>query len=492
MATSSATHSSNSTGSSDWNGNWTYDCTSCHDPHYQKQSRTFKGEYPTGAVLKWGASESIVGNVLTHTGAFSGTNYNGYTLNPNLNYSFNYRITNSTTNQLFVNKDILGGFFAKAGDLYGISYGKLLKEEIDSGRGVANQAYWASGGTQGQMFIVSPWRDVKLFNSSGAFSASDSTAGNADTDPTTQALCVVCHTQTAIKNYGYAVVGNTFDPDNIPVSNYLTHDESDGTSCWSDTANCHKPPEEGMKIAGAKCGVCHGVPPSDGTNMTKKIKIDGNMINTSTGVGNAFAHSAHSSRYGSDCKICHDYGMLVVNENDTTVGDYNTTISFYLNGAGYIYNSGLYNGRTGLLNGFVYNGTGYSGTDDDTMACSNVYCHGATMPTNNATRLVVGWDDGTYVCGWCHGGTGANAPQLGSHDKHVATSGSSMMAAIACSKCHPHGGGFAEMGVHVDVGRRILRLLGKQQHARTAGILRELLGALLPQQRKPDGQDTYI
>jgi hypothetical protein len=110
------THSSLST--DDSYGVWSVECRTCHNPHYQKQVRT----YGSASYLY----DGIVSSVTTTTP----DEHVGLILVPNAaKVSYNYQITGNTSDTLTVKGTIDTGRVS-AGNTFAIIYGKLIKNSI--------------------------------------------------------------------------------------------------------------------------------------------------------------------------------------------------------------------------------------------------------------------------------------------------------------------------------------------------------------------------
>ncbi len=376
------THSASTTGSAYWSvkGGWKTECVTCHNPHQQRQTRAWgtltylvTGSPPLtiGSWETGNRTKITVAETLTE-------NYYGYYLLPDKNYPFFYKIATDTrnTNIFEVQGDVLEQYVETGG--YAIVYGKNVMDYIDytnpGGKGV--------GGV------------VKLGGNSG-------TNGPGDSVNKTTGVCYVCHTQTT---HWSASSGDT--------------GHNDKTNC----EDCHQ------HLSGFKpsCNICHGYPPNAAVTMTYG-SANGNNPALQTGNTDPGAHSAHVTTNGLVCANCHQGGMIsnVVLDKVIQIGFNLATVDFST--ARYKQLLASYvNGYT--VGGVNAGGPGTNGT------CSNVYCHGSTMPGNGGTNNIPTWNIGaTGQCGTCHGATAAVPPQLGSHVKHAgAVSGYS----FACTLCH--------------------------------------------------------
>lgn len=415
-------HSGSTTSTQYWSGTWTVECITCHNPHYQRQPRAWKTDpnlyLATGpfTVSGVGPYDSVNNRTPITPSSPLTEEYQGKYFMPDKNYPFFYKIISSTQNQntFYVQGQVNTSYVRGGG--FGIVYGMNIKDSI---------TYTNPGG---QTLTSS----VKLFRE-----GYNVPGGFIDTNNYSSSICQACHTQTA---------------------NFTRTNQSHGTainqgaSCLNPAAGCHQEHPQSFAIAGAKCGVCHGVPPSyynssTDHNLVKKIKQGGVEYDTYTGVTTPGAHVKHTqtgqmtySKRQVGCMECHNGGMQP-QESDPTIGDYKIQIGINATTVGYT--GGSYDGRTSLANTFTYQAVAPTTvTTNGSLACSNIYCHGSTIGgTVNPT-----WT-GTVACGDCHKATAANPPTLGSHVKHAGDS-STMQSAIACSMCHGHSG--TGSAAHVD------------------------------------------
>ncbi len=414
-------HSATTTSTQYWSGSWTTECVSCHNPHQQRQWYAWKANsnlyLATGAftVSGVGSYDSVNNRTLITLSSPLSSEYQDYYFIPDKNYPFFYKIISTTQNQTqFYVRGQVNTTYVK-GNGFGIIYGMNIKDSL---------TFTNPGG---QILTAS----IKLFRPGYGV-----TGGFIDTTNYSSSLCQACHTQTANFTRTNPNHGTTINT---------------GDSCLNPASGCHQEHPQGFQIAGAKCGVCHGVPPSyynssADHNLVKKIKINGVEYDTYTGVTTPGAHVKHSqtsamqySKRQVGCMECHNSGMQP-SESDPTIGDYKIQIGINATTVGY--KNATYDGRTSLANGFTYQaGPNTTVTRGGSLACSNVYCHGSTIGGTNPT-----WT-GTVTCGSCHKADATNPPTLGSHVKHAGNA-STMQSAVACSVCHGHSG--TNSAVHVD------------------------------------------
>ena len=210
------THSSVNT--SNKYGNWTVECSVCHNQHLQDQVRT----YGTASYAYTGTITGVDATTITvATAAWTADQYAGYVVMPNtaqLNY--NYKIISNTATTLTVQGPI-DLTHAAVGNTLGISYSKLIRSTIN----LANIKGVTKSGTKA----------VKFFNSTGTNSFADGD-GNVD------GICEVCHDQT-----------KHFTNDGTK-SGIGLHTGLPRTNCLG----CH-PHSTGFKAA---CNGCHAYPPA--------------------------------------------------------------------------------------------------------------------------------------------------------------------------------------------------------------------------------------
>jgi predicted CxxxxCH...CXXCH cytochrome family protein len=185
----------------------------------------------------------------------------------------------------------------------------------------------------------------------------------------------------------------------------------------SKAADCNKCHYHNNMQAGSfsgACGKCHGNPPIDLAGLAKPA--------TGALDGTAGAHGKHAG-LKMDCNACHNrYGNKLM--PSTTID-----LEFNINPATFPGFKG--NATNGNYNTPAAN-IGFTGPVNinagANRTCSNVYCHGGTLPSGGNPSWVGGTAE--TACGKCHT-TDGNA-LLGAHPAHA---GGSM--ALACEKCHP-------------------------------------------------------
>lgn len=362
-------------------GDWTVECRVCHNPHYQKQFRT----YGSASYLYSGASTNITTTAITNTGAGWTVNaYKGLVVIPNvLQKNYNYKILSNTDDTLTLEGPI-NLTKVSIGNTFAIVYGKLVNDTIDLSK-----------------ITVSPGRSgskaVRLFNSTGTNSFAD---GNTTYD----GMCEVCHTQTVYHRNNSS--GN--------------HSHNNGVKCTI----CHTH-SEGFK--GTGCDVCHGYPPVNATSGGPAGLAD---YNGATGSATAGAHALHVSTKGYSCNECH---FNSAGSGATHISSLTITMGFSLFGG--TYPGGTYDGQTTANYDSSEANTVVSKIGDKT--CSSIYCHSTGQSTtigNSAvpTYTIPVWDTpASGACGTCHKVSEGSGLTSGSHAQHLGTAGVN-----GCGDCH--------------------------------------------------------
>jgi predicted CxxxxCH...CXXCH cytochrome family protein len=380
------THSSGNT--SNKYGNWSIECRTCHNPHYQDQVSSYpldaNADLLTGTIGSFSqpplsAAETVIPLV---GGSLVDNAWIDFTFVPNTAYPTRmYRIKSNTAGSVTVYGPV-NVRYTPPNSPFAIRYGKMVL---------------------GQISIPFVGRKpVKFFRDSGADSFGTST------DPANiTSICQVCHGSTSSFNNA-----GTLEGPNHPALQA-------GGNC----TQCHTH-ASGFK---PECGSCHGNPPLVNTRGGPN-----GLANSEGGTGATTpgAHVKHAISAGYPCETCHENGMPVSNI-------YDKKIQIGFNIAGGVYRSGSYDGRSSLANGYTYTrgNPGTNITTGGTKACSNVYCHGSTMAPNGGTDITPVWDDpSTAVCGTCHGATATIPPTRGSHYKHARTD--LLGYAYPCRYCH--------------------------------------------------------
>ncbi|RJR16408.1 MAG: CxxxxCH/CxxCH domain-containing protein [Nitrospiraceae bacterium] len=362
-------------------GDWTVECRVCHNPHYQKQFRT----YGSASYVYSGASTGLTASTITKTGAGWALNaYKGLVVVPNLlQVNYNYKILSNTSDTLTV-QGPLNLSKAAVGNTFAIVYGKLVTDTANLSQIATTPAKSGS-------------KPVRFFNSTGANSFAD---GNGVYD----GICEVCHTQT-------------FYHRNNPSGN---HSHNNGVKCTV----CHTH-SEGFK--GTGCDVCHGYPPVNATSGGPAGLAD---YNGSTGSATAGAHALHVNTIGYSCNECH---LNSAGSGATHISGLMITMGFSL--AGGTYPGGMYDGQTTA---------NYDSSEPDTvvsktgtMTCTSIYCHStgqSITDKDDSTPSYASpvWDDPVSgACGTCHNVSEASGLNSGSHAEHLGGSGVS-----GCGDCH--------------------------------------------------------
>jgi predicted CxxxxCH...CXXCH cytochrome family protein len=457
-------HGSVTTGNNN-RSSWSYDCVACHNPHTQRQPRAYRDAYKDDGscldeqvILSIDQGDNGTSNIVTVSGApWQVDEWIGFVVQPDRNLDLYYYIIDNDISNLVVGPelDVSNIFGIWPGDTLGISYSKLIKDEITSGFPIVN----GSGVTLEGGYA----RPVKLLNSVGVGS-------RAQTGNDTHAICVVCHTKTSSNNYAITKWRLQY-VDQMALDEYdteaLAHTDGD------DTCNtCHAPHESGFKPP-AECGVCHGgegAMDGDG-NLVRAIRASGSESPTGTGAWDTVkigAHFAHRDKGGVKCYECHQTGMIPTQINSSTpdVGDYYIDIGFNLREGSSHPNAtdGTYSGRSAaqLDNSFLYNGYSFgpAGDGDGNIACESVYCHSDGGGLNDTLLFQADptWINGVsapLACDQCHGNDAADdLVTTDTHARHVASSTDSDYA-YDCKYCH---------SVTVDYGFTI-NSMNKTKHA---------------------------
>jgi hypothetical protein len=110
-------------------GNWTVECRVCHNPHQQKQFRT----YGSASYLYSGTSTEVTTTTITETGAgWTVDEYKGMVVIGNVaREKYNYKILSNTADTLTVEGPI-DLTKVTVGDTFAIVYGKLIKSTINT------------------------------------------------------------------------------------------------------------------------------------------------------------------------------------------------------------------------------------------------------------------------------------------------------------------------------------------------------------------------
>ncbi|HBH61185.1 MAG TPA: hypothetical protein DDX85_05485 [Nitrospiraceae bacterium] len=353
-------------------GNWTIECRTCHNPHYQKQADT----YGSQSYLYSGTSTNVAATTLTKSGAgWTTDEYQGQVLIPNIAQNkYKYKIISNTSDTLNIESP-MDLSKAAAGNTFAIFYGKLVNSTITT----------PNSGS----------KSVKLFRETG-------TKSFADGDGTYDGICEVCHTQTL-----YHRNNSSGDHD---------HNVSAGFKCTS----CHQH-KDGFKPG---CEGCHGYPP---VGVSTLVSISGG-----TGSVTAGAHNRHVNIEGIGCIVCHynSAGAGPKHNNALTV-----TMGFslfngeYLGGA-YNGQSTVHYDSSELNTTVTDPGSGAK-TCSNIYCHSNVQnSTGTGVATSYASPQ---WDGGALMCTSCHGyppNTGTHLKHINS------THHAEPWLPISCDSCH--------------------------------------------------------
>jgi len=115
-------------------GDWTVECTNCHEPHKQKQFRT----YGSGSYRATGIVDVVTATTLTKTGAgWTPDQFQGFVLIPNITEpNYNYGIFSNTTSTLNIDDGSLPtpsmnlSKVTAGVDTFAVVYGQLVRERI--------------------------------------------------------------------------------------------------------------------------------------------------------------------------------------------------------------------------------------------------------------------------------------------------------------------------------------------------------------------------
>jgi len=259
---------------------------------------------------------------------------------------------------------------------------------------------------------------------------------DSDAHTTSQRVCEYCHSQNKFHNYNAtwnSGNGGTLDHNN----------DEDCMKCHShDTA---------FNALSRPCTDCHGYPPPPlaffGENVPTKSPTVGqhaehinNLVILGGGKVEGFTTTA---RTFTACNTCH-YNATATKYND----NHNVTMGFWIykgkgmDGEGF--RGGVYDGWTSVsydssdpwTTGNPYYTTVMntaSNPADYTMKCSNVYCHGGTMPDNGGEATFALWaQQASTQCKTCHGATSDDPPRRGEHERHT----SYLYNNQPCKDCH--------------------------------------------------------
>ncbi|MBI4682966.1 MAG: CxxxxCH/CxxCH domain-containing protein [Nitrospirae bacterium] len=360
-------------------GDWSIECKTCHNPHYQKQADTYR----SAGYLYSDSSTNVTATTLTKTGAGWTTNqYQGLVVIPNTaQIKYKYKIVSNSSDTLTIGSPV-DLSKVTAGNTFAIVYGKLIDSTITTPN---------SGN-----------RTVKFFKNTG-------TNSFADGDGTFDGVCEVCHTQTVYHRNDAS--GN--------------HAHNSGAKCTV----CHKH-SDGFK--GAGCDVCHGYPPKINSATGGP---DGLVNNPGvTGSVTAGAHDKHVNIKLYPCEYCH-YNSAGSGPKHNDGAPEDITIGFSLFGSAYT--GGIYDGQTTAHYDSSEANTTVLEPGSGSNTCSNIYCHGELLNGTrwgNGVNTTPAWDAASVSCGDCHLATNADPPTLGSHEKHTGDSATDLN--LSCTLCH--------------------------------------------------------
>ncbi len=370
-------------------GDWSIECTTCHDPHKHEQFWEYVASEPTNYYVDPDATGTVAA-VTTSTlqkqgpSVWAEDQYAGLVVYPNIaEPGYSYNILSNTADTLTVD-GVINTSMVTIGDTFAIVYGNLIKSTIN-----APERATCTVVDNEYICVTTLPREVRLFRESGANSF-------ADGDTTYDGVCEVCHTMTQY----WRADGSE------PISGHNA-----GTNCVS----CH-PHASGFK---ASCDSCHGNPPVDTATLVTDPPAGGTTGSTTAG-----AHDAHVAGQGILCEVCHadSVGSGTTHNNAMTI-----TLGFSPFGGGY--EGGAYDGQSTAA--YDSSEASTSVSNSGTKTCTNLYCHGAYPGSGrNASPI---WDNpGSAACGTCHGASNTTHPDSGSHQEHASSS----RFEFQCTLCH--------------------------------------------------------
>jgi predicted CxxxxCH...CXXCH cytochrome family protein len=240
--------------------------------------------------------------------------------------------------------------------------------------------------------------------------------------------------KTTVGDFGYGAVPNK--PKNTPFA-----------SCT--TVNCHGrlSPVWGANTPNYQCTKCHGkgilfanystvtsaqaAPGYDGVGLGvgRQTGIVTSYVSSDPKVGahDTHLHSSNNMGHPADCVNCHTVPATAF-------------VAGHMDGSSLpIWSNLVQNKETTPGSAIPYTyakGAVVPAYDSLTGACSNTYCHGATLP--GGTDKAPKWNDGSYLtgtratdCAKCHG----YPPETSTKLAHTP-----IADYMTCSGCHPHNG----------------------------------------------------
>ena len=230
---------------------------------------------------------------------------------------------------------------------------------------------------------------------------------------TSQRICAVCHTQTAVHKYNQ-------------TTGELNHKNANLTDCTS----CHAH----GKSFGASCNSCHGYPPLNASLGTDGLAIPATGVLAS---GQAGAHAVHVNVRSMTCETCHQ------GYTGNPMGNGDIEFGFNINQgtiAGFkgTFNGGSFASKTPYApysSNAKFTDTTVNMAAGNNNTCSNLYCHGGYTGSNGSVTAP-SWTAGATAkaCGACHGSNQTTPPTSGNHVRHTGTAAGNM--GIACISCH--------------------------------------------------------
>ncbi|RJR17297.1 MAG: hypothetical protein C4581_08275 [Nitrospiraceae bacterium] len=419
-------------------GDWTVECRVCHNPHFQKQFRTFG----TSSYLYSGVSTGITATALTKTGAgWTVDTYQGHVLYPNiLQKNYNYQILNNTSDTITVQGPMN---LAKAGvgNTFAIVHGNPVNDTINLSRITIIPSKSGS-------------RTVRFFGQTGSKSF-------ADGDATYDGICEVCHTQTIhFRNDGSGSDQLHTNMGSIPGTNCTDcHKHVNGFQGMGGGAHTtHVLKGYGPQLA---CTACHGSIPvlADGQPLATTIVCNNCHSASGAVTAKSYWDTAGSSEGEAGswaavtseiiyCGSCHD--STPGNTKKDGTGD--TAPNVMGNGTTFGYSITGHGKVSGNYLRLSWQATSDTGNPAANRQCSACHDLSTTHFNNAADRLKTGYanDASNGNCKQCHNpGTVATAnPQWYTTYTDYQDSAHYATGNLKCTACHDvHGASGTNIGM---------------------------------------------
>ncbi len=363
-------------------GPWQVECSTCHDPHYQKQFSYYSDKGETYWQFK-----SLIDTVTASAAAstlkaqsspgWAVDEYKGLIVIPDINarYPEVFKITGNNSDTLTIKGEIIG---VSNGDTFAIVYGKLVRHVIDLDR-ITNPMSLRSGDSM-----------VRFFDASGTNSFADG-AGQQD------GPCEVCHQETTY---------------------HLNDGKGSSHNEGADCMRCHAH-NNGFVHGGSGTGCieCHGH--DSGTlydpDMTSPYAASSTA---SLGAGTSQSHSTHTETDSDDkrgpgiyCSTCHDINNFPYFKTGSGAAPYDfseTDVCDTCHSADGTYD-GIDDSVIGAKNNWsdgIY--TGSSLTAGKEKWCAGCHDESASVISSVTAPNVIGDEDGSYIygTGWGYYKTG--------------------------------------------------------------------------------------